>query len=63
MYGDLTQVTFYGENRCRSAFIMGPIRVKPMEYKVTADRNGFSLAFIMKPISYKDHSYMTLSLH
>jgi hypothetical protein len=25
-YGDLTQVIFYGENRCRSAFIMEPIR-------------------------------------
>jgi hypothetical protein len=57
-YGDLTQVIFYGENRCRSAFIMGPIRVRLMKYKVSVDRNGFSLVFIIKPIVYKGHRHM-----
>jgi hypothetical protein len=58
-YDDLTQVIFYSENQCQPAFIMGPIRARPMEYRVAADQNGFSLAFIMKPISYKGHSRMT----
>jgi hypothetical protein len=58
-YDDLTQVIFYDENRCRSSFIMGPIRARLMEYRVVADRNGFSLAFIMKPVGYKGHRRMT----
>jgi hypothetical protein len=57
-YDNLTQVIFYDENRCRSAFIMGPIRARLMEYRVSTNRNRFSLAFIMKPIGYKGHSRM-----
>jgi hypothetical protein len=57
-YDDLTQVIFSDENRCRSAFIMGPIRARLMEYRVAVDWNGFSLAFIMKLIGYKGHSCM-----
>jgi hypothetical protein len=57
-YGDMTQVIFYGKNRCRSAFIIGSIRPILMEYRVVADWNGFSLAFIMKLIGYKGHSRM-----
>jgi hypothetical protein len=58
-YGDLTQVIFYGENRCRSAFIMGMIRARPMEHRDAIDQNGFSLALIMKPIGYKGHRDVT----
>jgi hypothetical protein len=58
VYGDLTEVIFYGEDRCRLAFIMGPIRARLMKYKVSADWNGFSLVFTMKLIGYKGHSRM-----
>jgi uncharacterized tellurite resistance protein B-like protein len=40
-YSDLIQVIVYGENQCRSAFIMGPIRARPMEHRVAAERNNF----------------------
>jgi hypothetical protein len=58
-YDDLTQVIFYDENQCRLAFIMGPIRARPIEFRVAADWNEFSLAFIMKLIGYKGHRCMT----